>query len=661
MRLYQLAASAALLPCVLHAQANPDSLENITVTATRVPTPVVNLPAGVTVIDRKTIEERGYVTLVDALSAVPGVRVVQSGGPGAQSSVFIRGTNSNHVLVLRDGVPINDPSDPGGAFNFGVDTLDDVERIEVVRGAMSSLYGSGAIGGVINLISRPGHGAPHGHVTLAAGSPRAGLAQADVAGGFGITDYAVSLEGFSTRGFDVTPQREVGVYTGEADGDRTKQAEISVGVTPFADTRFSMLLRARDAKSGYDAGGYPAYDGGNASAYDASLFGRLGLTTKLLAGAWDTSVYLSGLQNDRRNTVTLDAQDPNQSQQYNRYAARRLDGLWTNTVRLADYGGLSASSVTFGYEHQSDRVRSKADDLAFGAVSDIGRVRAHGDSDGGYVGAQSTLSQRLALTAQVREDATSLSGDAFTWRAGGVVSVPELWSHIKASYGTSFRAPALNDRYGQDNYGGGFGFAGNPNLRPERGKGYEAGVTTDLPQSIPGNASVSITYFHNRIRDLILAEPLAGGTVYSPVNINRARAEGIETTLTLRASTWLQADLTYTYTDARDLGTAQLLARRPYNQGSANLRISPFPGFVVAPELLYVGSSLDFLTDNAGFPSAEGLTPSGLIVNLNISWQVTQAMQVFVWGRNLGDSTFEPASGYQTPGTSAMAGVRIGF
>jgi outer membrane cobalamin receptor len=182
-----------------------------------------------------------------------------------------------------------------------------------------------------------------------------------------------------------------------------------------------------------------------------------------------------------------------------------------------------------------------------------------------------------------------------------------------------------------------------------------------MPHGSPGNASVSITYFHNRIRDLIMAQPLPNGAVYSPVNIDRARAEGIETTLALRMSAWLQADLTYTYTDARDLGTGLRLARRPFNQGSANLRISPFPGFVVTPELLYVGSSLDFLTDDSGFPGAEGLTPSGLIFNLNLSWQVTPALQVFVWGKNLGDSTYEPANGFQSPGTSAMAGVRYGF
>ena len=125
------------------------------VTATRVPTPDTDIPAGVTVIDRQTIETRGYNTLVDALQDVPGLRVSPSGGPG-MASVFIRGTNSDHVLVLRDGMPINDASGPNGAFNFGVDTLADVERIEIIRGPMAALYGSGAIGGVINLITRRG-------------------------------------------------------------------------------------------------------------------------------------------------------------------------------------------------------------------------------------------------------------------------------------------------------------------------------------------------------------------------------------------------------------------------------------------------------------------------------------------------------------------------
>jgi vitamin B12 transporter len=658
MRLPLIAALTAL-PCAAFAQANPDSPENITVTATRTPSEVLNLAAGVTIIDRATIEQRGYVTLVDALSAVAGLRAVQSGGPGGETSVFIRGTNYNHVLVLRDGVPINDPSDPGGGYNFGVDTLEDVERIEIVRGPLSSLYGSGAIGGVINLITRHGKGAPHGHITLAGGNPSQGLARGDVSGGFGIYDYAASLEAYSTRGFDQTPQRETPIYTGEPDGDRSKQAEITLGATPFTDTRFSLLLRAGDAKYGYDE---PDFDAGNATGYDASLFGRLGVTSKLLDGAWDTNVYVSGLQHDREYTVRFEPTDPNQTQSDDRYHGQRIDLQWNNTIRLQDEGALTANAVTFGYEHIDDREDTKNNDYSFGAPDDVGAVKAQANSDAFYAGLQTTAFQRLALTGQLREDATSIAGDAFTWRVGGVFDLAELRSHIKASYGTSFRAPALNDRYGSDYYGFGFGFIGNPNIRPERGQGYEAGITTDLPPTRIGDFTVSATYFHNRINDLIEDELLPNGMDYSPVNVARARTQGVETTLTFSAARWLQADLTYTYTDARDLGTGQLLLRRPYNQGSADMRLSPIPALTIVPELLYTGSFQDYLTADSGAEGfTPGLSPNGFIVNLNISYQLTPSIQLFAWGKNLANSHFEPVSGYQTPGASFLAGTRLGF
>ena len=176
------------------ADATPP--HEIVVTATRVPTPVLDIPAGVSVIDRQTIEQRGYTTLTEALSAIPGVRVSQSGGPGGNASVFVRGTNSNQVLVLRDGMPLNDASDSSGAFNFGVDTLADVERIEVIRGPMAALYGSGAIGGVINLISRQGH-EPGLHVTgeLAGGYPRQIEGNVNASGIEGPFDYSATFEG----------------------------------------------------------------------------------------------------------------------------------------------------------------------------------------------------------------------------------------------------------------------------------------------------------------------------------------------------------------------------------------------------------------------------------------------------------------------------------
>ena len=631
----------------------PDGPEQLVVTATRLPDLADTIPAGVTVIDSATIAERGYVTLVDALNAVPGLRIVQTGGPGSQTSVFIRGTNSNQVLVLRDGIPINDPGDPGGAFNFGSDLLTDVDRIEVVRGEMSGLYGSGAIGGVINLITKKGSGALHGSLTLAGGSQRQGLAAADVAGGRGIWDFSAQAQGFSTEGFDQTPQREISVYTGEADGDRNKSAQVEIGVTPFADTRFSVLLRARDQKAGYDD---VPFDGGNASSYDSALFGRLGVTSKLLGGDWETSAMLSRLQDDRRYTVTYDPADPNGDKQDSRYHGRRTDAQWNNVVHLGDIGAFKTTDLTLDYEHASDQAHTRINDLtvAFPPAYESSVV-AHADTDSGSAGLQTRIFDRLTATGQVREDATTIAGDALTWRVGGVLAVPEIVSRLHATYGTSFRAPALFDRYGIDD----FGYRGNPDLKPERAQGWEAGWAVDLPVGEKRNsASVSLTYFDNRIRDLIQ-------TVDSPdftsttENVPSALTRDLEAVVTAKIADWLNADLTYTYTDARGTAASYRLLRRPYNQGSADLRLSPFRGFMVTPELLYIGQSTDFLTLNNGGFGPVGLTRSGLLVNLSITWQVTQHAQVFVYGKNLGDSTFEPADGYQTPGASVLLGVKF--
>src|SRR5690242_14331740 len=257
----------------------PQPIPETVVTATRVPTPVADIPAGVTVIDRQTIEDRGYLTLTEALSAVPGIRVSQSGGPGGNASVFVRGTNSNQVLVLRDGMPLNDASDSSGAFNFGVDTLADVERIEVIRGPMAALYGSGAIGGVINLISRQGH-EPGLHVTtdLASGYPAQVRGNVVASGVDGPIDYAAIFEGQTQRGYDTTPQR-MSIYAGVPDPFRDAIGTLNLGYTPVEGTRLSLFLRARRAVFGFNALGDPTFDDENSTGQDDQVLGRIGVSS----------------------------------------------------------------------------------------------------------------------------------------------------------------------------------------------------------------------------------------------------------------------------------------------------------------------------------------------------------------------------------------------
>jgi len=630
---------------------------DVVVTATRVPTPLVDVAAGVSVIDRQTIQVNDYTNIVQALAMVPGLRVAQSGGPGGNASVFVRGTNSNQVLVLRDGLPLNDAADPSGAFNFGVDTLADVERIEVIRGPMGALYGSGAIGGVVNFITRRGtEPGPRFTGDLAGGYPRQILGNGAVTGVNGPFDYAAIYEGQSQLGFDVTPRRE-SIYRDVPDGYRANVGTLNIGYTPFSGTRLSLLLRARSSTFGFNALGSPTFDNANSTGNADSLLGRIGVNSKLFGGTYETGLFLGRLQDDRRYTEPLNGFDPNQASNDSRYHAYRTDVQWNNTVHLSNYitaSALSSTDLTFGYEHIADAAKVRVNASSFGFPF-AQSAKAHMDTDAGHAGLQTALWGRLILTGQIRQDAV-LNDTPFTWRTGAVFDAAEISTHFHAAYGTAFRAPSLFDRYGVDT----FGYVGNPNLKPERSQGWETGFTTDVAAfGRSAFATFGATYFNNQVRNLIT-------TTFAPVdttvNIGSAHLQGVETELTLRPASWVTAAATYTYTQAQNADTRSQLLRRPQHAASLNVSATPLPRLTVAPELLYTGRFRDFLIDNQGFATSEQvLSRPGLILNLTLTYQLTERIQVYANGRNLTNSRFEPVNGYATPGPSFLAGTRVRF
>ena len=285
-RILVLLALAPLAP----AWAQTASIPETVVTATRIPTPQERLPAATTVIDRQIIEERGYVTLADALVSVPGFNIVPSGGIGQTTSGFMRGTNSNHVLVLRDGVPMNDASHPSGAFNFGNTLLGDIERIEVVRGPVSAIYGTSAIGGVINLITRraPADRQAQPYGELAGGTNYTARGVAGVAGTIGNTDYGVTGQSLSTRGSNAMAPRFYN-NQGERDGFRsaviTARGGVNIGETAPANvlgmTRLDGLVITRENRLGQD---YAPRDDPNYSGDDRNWMGFLRSATELFGG-----------------------------------------------------------------------------------------------------------------------------------------------------------------------------------------------------------------------------------------------------------------------------------------------------------------------------------------------------------------------------------------
>jgi vitamin B12 transporter len=643
----------ALLAASPYARAQnadtPPPSESVLVTATRLPTDADDVAAGVDVITRATMEQRGYTTLADALSAIAGVQIVQSGGPGANASVFIRGANSNQVQVLIDGVPVNDASGPGGAYNFGVETLANIARIEVVRGPMSAVYGSGAIGGVINIITDRGATTPQATALLAAGLPAALLGQAGLSGRSGTVDYNLSAESRSDRGFDATPQRETAVYTGERDGFRTQLGSLDLGWTPIPDTRLFVDIRGRSSVYGYDDVNYPAFDDPNDTARDNDLFARTGVQSSLFNGAWNTGLSLSRDQEYRRYTNLLDADDPNQAEEDSRYLGQRTDVQWNNAIRLPDTAWTTAAALTAGYEHSTESAHERLNSIDAGFPY-LAAVNATDHRDSGYLGVQTTLAQHAVLTGNIREQAVSGVGDAFTWRIGGSYVIPQLASHLKASYGTAFLAPSLFDRYGVDSYG----YVGNPSLRPERSHGYEIGWTADVAYA----TAIDVTWFHTRVADLIETE---FEPVYTSLNIAAARLQGVETTIHWHPKSWIGADATYTYTDARDVQTGQLLLRRPYDSASFTLTLNPTQAWSIVPQLTIAGGDRDSLVNNQGYPIGDGPHRGGAVLNLNAAYQLTKSLKLFAWGKNLADSHYEPASGYASPGPSFLAGVRASY
>lgn len=636
------------------AWADDTMLPDVVITATRTPTPIALIPAGVTVIDRATIEERGYTTLADALSAVPGVRVSQSGGAGGNASVFVRGFNSNQVLVLRDGMPLNDGSDPGGAFNFGIDRLSDIERIEIVRGPMASVYGSGAMGGVINLISRQGRQPGiQADIDVAGGAPSQVLGTAVISGVKDGFDFAATGTSSSQEGFDTTPQR-MSIYAGVPQGFRDAAGTLNVGYTPVEGTRLSLFLRAGQATFGFNALGFPTFDNANSTGNTTSLNARIGGTTKLFDGVVESSIFLGRLQDDRHYTQLLNPLDPNQASNDSKYNAYRTDLQWNNTVHLDKFLGVEAMSgtdLTFGYEYRADEAKVNVN-LPSGGFPYLQTTNGHSYTNAGYAGLQTNLWKRLTITAQGRQDSV-YNDTPFTWRTGGVFALTEINTRLKASYGTAFLAPSLYDRYGIDN----FGYVGNPNLKPERSQGWEAGFESDISGFGRNNlVTFGATWFDSRVTDIIVSQ---FSPVYTQVNGGSARLQGVEGQLTLRPFDMLTLTGVYTFTDARNTDTGQRLLRRPQNTGSASAVFQPIPTLKIVPELLVTGAFKDYLTDNSGFGQGVGTSSQGLIVNLTVTYDLLPNVAIYAAGRNLSNSRFEPVNGYQTPGPSFLIGTRI--
>jgi vitamin B12 transporter len=632
-----------------HAQ---QAIPETVVTATRIPTEAARVPAAVTVLTREDIEERGYQTLAEALRTVPGLNLVQQGGPGQNATAFLRGAAGRHVLVLLDGAPLNDASEPNGAFNFGNELLGDIERIEVVRGPASALYGSGALGGVVNLVTRR---APAGTPAqlfgeVAGGTQGTGRGVLGAAGNDGRFDWMVAGQALTTRGFNVVPRR-LATNRGERDALEARAATARIGFRPDAGSSVEALIRWRENRLELDDAPFFRLDDPNYTGRDRNWFGQLRGETTLLDGMWTTGLRIAVAEDRRRYLNLPDAGNPGDTDDL--YRGQRQTFDWGNQLRLGDIGPFEEAGLAFGATHEIESSDSRS--LSGGLLT---TTDASAHTTALHAGAQGRLFGRLDLSAGLRHDAAEDYDSATSWRVGAVLALPEAASRLHAAAGTAFKAPSLFQRFGVI---GSF-FRGNPDLRPERSFAWEAGIETDIAFAGRSDfATFGATWFSARYRNLINFNPAFD----SLENVDRARAQGAELSLTLRPAAWIGLRAAWTITETEDETTGLPLPRRPKNLVAVSARIAPIPRLTVVPELVFVGRALEgpFASyEDSGAPRpVAAWNPHGMLLNLTATWQVTPAIAAFAEGRNLTDSRYEPANGFAAPGRSVLVGTRFTF
>lgn len=623
-----LAASIATAAPADEGNSGADSggPEAVVVSATRIPTPEAEVASSITLITADDIANRQSQDLPSVLEDVPGLNLVQSGGPGAQTSVFMRGTNANHTKVLVDGIDVSDPSSLEDTFDFGQFLTQDIEKIEVLRGPQSGLYGSDAIGGVINIITRAGSGPPQLTASVQGGSFDTFNQSAGLSGSEGGFHYAANVEHLHTGSTPVTPldlllpgePRNNDYYDNLTESARlgfdvTRQFDLGL-VARFTDSH----LRLTDD----DPLVFPSFPEASQSASNTRQFyTRVTEHSVMLDGTFEQTLGLAYSHIDT-SEFTPPADGPPVT-----YGGERLKLDWQGVSKLS-----GSQTLVFGAEHERDEISSP--------ISNATNI------DSGFAELQSNFFPGLYDTLSLRYDDNDRFGSKVTYRIAPVYVVSATGTRIKASFGTGFKAPTLQELF--ENYPA-YGFFANPNLRPESSRGYDIGLEQAL---LDRQLSLGVTWFHNSIRNLI--DDNEDFTTY--VNVGRATTQGIESFIDYEPLQSLTLRLDYTYTEATDDVLHQELLRRPKHKASLNGTWRATQRLSFNATLLTVGSWVD---GNRDFSIPRLDAPGYTTVNLAGNFDLTSRLSMFARLDNLFDRHYQNPVGFLHPAFGAFAGIKV--
>ena len=653
-----LGATSALAACLqtASAQDNPQGtqvLPTIVVSPTTIPTPQNEIASSVTVITSADIERQQYRTVPDALSAVPGLNVVQSGGPGGQTSVFIRGTNSNQVKVLIDGVDASDPTTPNGAFDFAHLLTGDIAQIEVLRGPQSGLYGSDAIGGVISITTKKGEGPAKVTATLEGGSFRTFNQTAALSGSEGRFNYAFNVVHYRAGSVPVTPLNLLapGVQRNNDNYDNwTYSTRLGADLTDnLAVNLTGRYVNAKHGLTADDAVNFPP-NSAPEIFQDTQRNHQLVTRGEVVWSLFDDRFKnFFGINYSNQWNWFLDP-NPDSFTPFGSVAppttnlGQRTKVDWRGEVRV-----IPGQTLVLGLEDQKESLRT---DSTFTALGQQFTTNESTGNKAAYAELQSNFYDRFFLVSNIRYDDNDTFGAHTTWRFAPAFIVPVTETKLKATYGTGFKAPTLVQLF--VNNPSIFQVA-NPNLQPETSRGFDFGFEQPL---LNGRVSFGVTYYQNDVQNLIVNVFNGATFTATYMNVGRANMYGTESFVSAAVTDQLKVRLDYTTTHTRDETTDLGLLRRPGNKTSVTAAWTPLNELTIAATLVHVSSWVDVNRDTPAFiPRLDA--PAYTTFNLAANYIVNKNVTVFARADNLFNEQYQNPVGFLHPGLGVYAGLRV--
>jgi vitamin B12 transporter len=587
----------------------------------RLPTPESEVGSSITVIPSEEIERKQERLLPDALQYVPGLNVVQTGGPGGTTSVFIRGANANQTKVFIDGIDATDPAT--GTFNFEHILTWDIDRVEIVRGPQSGLYGADAIGGVVNIITKQGSGPAQFGGSIEGGSFGTFNQNVGVRGSLDRFNYYLDFAHWNSSDTPVTPSDLLPLGRQANDNaydNKTVSSRFGINLTDNFD--IGLVARYIDTSllfTGDDIFGPEAL---RSTEADQQLFTRGTAHLVSFDGVFDQTVGLSYTKFDQ-----LDF-DPNPPAAPTYFNGDRLKADWQSNLNL-----MPGQVLTLRAEHQRDEITNPIADITDNAA---------------MIQLQSAFDERFFNAVSVRYDHYDTFGGKTTFRIAPALLIRETDTKLKGSVGTGFKAPTLAELF--QNFPS-FNFFGNPNLKPETSTGYDLGFGQAL---LGKRLQFGATYFHNNIDNLINSN----STATSLVNIGRATTYGVESFVAYTPWEPLTLHADYTFVLAKDDILDQELLRRPKNKASLDAAWHITEKAVLSATLLYVGPQVD--VNRAG--TVTGLTGNQYtLVNIAGSYDLGNGLAAYARIDNLLDRHYQNPIGFLQPGLGVYAGLRVAF